>query len=173
MAIPGFNKGGAAASAKPKNPWLDVKVPGRKAPELDPGDHLLTLESREMDEFNTLKVSLGQVNGGPSTIVYLSFKNPKSAAISKETVLSLGLALVGAESKEEFFAFDPEAAILDYLVNGTDSEFVRGINIEGRRVVAHVSLGGAREKDGVPTGDHFRNYTFSPVAEAEQEVALA
>lgn len=173
MAIPGFNKGGNTATTPKKNPWLDVDVPGRRTPDLDPGRYVLAFASREMSDFNTLKINFDGVDGGPPAQSRLFFKSPKSSAISKETVLSLGMALVGAESKEEFFAFDPDADILEFIVNGTDSEMIRSINLVGRRVVADVSLGGeSTDKEGNPSG-HFRDFCFSPVDEAEQEVKLS
>jgi hypothetical protein len=172
MAIPGFDKRGPAAAPK-KNPWLDVDVPGRRTPDLDPGRYRLAFASREMSEYNTLKLNFDGVAGGPPAQHRLFFKSPKSSAISKETILALGMALVGAESKEEFFAFDAEADILEFLVNGTDSAFVRALNLVGRHVIADITLGGeSTDKDGNPTGN-YRNFSVSPVPEEEQEVSLS
>jgi hypothetical protein len=85
-------------------------------------------------------------------------------------VKSLVMAAAGYESEDEFNAFDPDGEFIDACTGAVNAYSEAGLGIAGRYVFAEVKRGKDVVRDGVPTGDYYREFSWGVVADDSQEI---
>lgn len=82
------------------------------------------------------------------------------------------MAAAGYENAAEYNEFDPEGDFFETVIGEANAFSEAGLTIERRLVDVRVTYGKAvTDKDGNPTGDHYRQYKWTVVPDEEQDEA--
>lgn len=103
-----------------------------------------------------------------TTCVFLQLLTGKAGPAGISRVKRFAMFAAGFDNDADYDAWDPDGEFLDSLEEVGDVE--GGLN--GRLVECDVSRGNDVTKNGVPTGDYYREYTWYVVPEQEQDVQL-
>lgn len=186
MALGKFKSPGTAAKAPPKKAASRYAGVSASAPR-DPMPHVgeyrfrvvacdeghnpgkgrdsfkAKLEIVELDKRAAENHAVGDV------VVMLQFVSGNGAQAGLGRVKSFIMAAGGFETEEEYDAFDPDGLFIEACTGAANEYSERGETVVGRLVDCKVTRGNdCKDKDGVPTGDYYRDFAWAIVPEEEQ-----
>ncbi len=95
----------------------------------------------------------------------------KSAQFGMERSKGYIVAAAGYATDAEYDAFDPQGHFIDSVLGASNEYSAAGLTITGRLVRVRVSRGNdvIDKTSGQPTGDFYREYSWTVVEDADQD----
>jgi hypothetical protein len=179
----------ASAYAPPAGRYSGIKAAAGRYPQPAPGKYRFkVLKTYETSNPRTgswfhadLEVMYAEPNGGEvinpigSTVTFLQGTSGPSATAGLPRVKAFAMNAAGFDDERAYDEFDPRGAFLDACSGVPGMTYEDGSPIvadplAGRVVDCDVTLGKAvvDKKTNQPTGEFYRNFNWSVVAEDEQ-----
>lgn len=156
---------GPAEDSTPRDPMLD---PGAHRVRVTAIEEAVNPVSFRVSYKATFEVMQSDVHEAGDVRVAIFFKTIPGI---REYKLLVARA-AGYANAQEYSAFDPDGDFFETMIGAVNEFAQRGLTVIGRQVDATVRNGKpCIDKDtGAPTGDHYREYSWSVVPDEEQDL---
>lgn len=173
----------APAAAFGASPWRGVQSAKPRSPMLGTGDYVVRVLSNELgynpnSREQSFKGSVevmwaaegSQTMVGERAAVINKLHGP-SAELGYQRSKAYIVAAAGFESDAEYDAFDPNGDFAQAVTGTANAYSQEGYGIVGRLVRVRVSRGNdvIDKVTKQPTGDYYREYSWSPIPEENQD----
>lgn len=183
MAIPSkFNRPAATPAAKPapaqRARYGGIQAAAPRDPMPQPGVYRVRVEQFEEGELVqgkdtqsvrlTIEVLESQGGDPEGARLFIPFRVVgKGATQGRGRMKAFVIAACGYEDEASYDAYDPDGFGLDALLGYAAPAPFGGKTIVGREVYLEVTKGNAMKdpETGLPTGEFFANYAWSPAQE--------
>lgn len=183
----GFTRAPAAAPVMARPPtthqsiWKGVQSADGRDPMLLVGDYVVRITENDLGEnpntqdrsfkghYEVVWAADGSGSRVGESAAFIQKLTGKSGNYGRSRTKSYVVASAGYPDDASFDAFDPEGEFIDAVV-GASNKYLQAFpnTIKGRLVRVRVSKGNDVTDNGQPTGDYYREYSWSPIPEDQQ-----
>lgn len=183
------NSGAPAAAPAPApvaafgaSPWKGVQSAKPRSPMLGTGDYVVRViknelgvnpNSREQSfkgEVEVMWAEEGSLSRVGEHCAVINKLHGRSAELGYQRSKAYIVAAAGFETDAEYDAFDPNGDFAQAVTGTANAYSQAGLGIVGRLVRVRVSRGNdVLDDKKQPTGDYYREYSWSPYPEENQD----
>lgn len=172
----------APAAAFGASPWKGVQSAKPRSPMLGTGDYVVRViknelginpNSREQSfkgEVQVMWAEEGSLSRVGECCAVINKLHGRSAELGYQRSKAYIVAAAGFETDAEYDAFDPNGDFAQAVTGTSNAYSQAGYGIVGRLVRVRVSRGNdVLDDKKQPTGDYYREYSWSPYPEEHQD----